>query len=269
MNLLPIILYLLGIVGIVISLILIVFAIKKGKRSSLSLILATFLLSIFLMASSSGITFLQNMNISSEESTEEQSTEEISTQPINKEINVKEALIDDLKVEYKLTSSRNTSGKHAEIVIENKSDSIFNGEIKIIFEDSNNQITDTLILPIKNFMPSTSYKPTALVSGNAANVEYSFSGTFNKDIDTSIPFTIRKITMGNNFFRFDVATDDISSQNLKNICDQFANQYGSNLCDGFLIYFYPSSSSEKSNFNNAVGDFYLDNISTKSKLTIY
>lgn len=264
MNLFPIFLYLIGIVGIVISLVLVVLAIKKGARSSLSLIGIIFLLSIFLMATGTGITFLKHMQISSE-----QSTEEISSEPINEEIKIKEASIDDLKFQYKLTSSGDSSSKNAEITIDNKSDCVFNGEIKLTFTDSSNQVTDTVVLPIKNFIPSTSYKPTALVSNNATNVEYSFSGTFDENIDQSVPFTIKKITVGNKFFRFDVAADDTSSQNIKNICDQFSNQYDSNLCDGFLIYFYPSDSSEKLNFNNTVGDFYLDNITNKSKLIIY
>ena len=266
MNILPIILYMIGLLGIVISLILVVLAIKKGTRSSLSLIVAIFLLSIFLMTSGTGVMFLKNMSDSYE-----QSPEEISYQPINKEeeLSIKEASTDDLKFQYKLTSLGNLSGKNAEITIDNKSDSVFNGEIKLIFTDSSNQITDTLILPIKNLMPRTSYNTTALVSDDAANVEYSFLGTFDKNIDKNVPFTIKKITVGNNSFRFDVATDDISSQNLKNICDQFSDQYNSDLCDGFLIYFYPSESSEQLNFSNAVGDFYLDNTSKKSKLIIY
>lgn len=266
MNLLPIFLYLIGIVGIVISLILVVFAIKKGVPSSLSLIIIIFLLSIFLMATGTGITFLKHMQISSE-----QSTEEILSETINEDIKVEETSIDDLKFQYKLTSLGlgNVSSKNAEITINNKSDRVFNGEIKLTFTDSSNQVTDTLVLPIKNFMPSTSYKPTALVSNNTTNVEYSFLGAFDENIDQNVPFTIKKITVGNKFFRFDVATDDTSSQNLKNICDQFSNQYDSNLCDGFLIYFYPSGSSEKLNFNNAVGDFYLNNITKKSKLILY
>lgn len=262
MNLLPMILYLIGIVGIVISLVLIVFAIKKGARSSLSLIGIVFALSIFLMAIGTGITFLEHMQTN-------EATEAIASQAINKETDVKEASIDDLKFQYKLTSSRNALSKNAEITIDNRSDSVFNGEINLTFTDSSNQITDTIVLPIKNFMPSTSYNPTTLVNNNAANVEYSFSGTFNKDIDQSVPFTIKKITFGNKFFRFDVATDDTSYKNLKSICDQFSNQYDSSLCDGFLIYFYPSTSSEKLNFNNTLGDFYSDNITKKSKLTIY
>lgn len=264
MNLLPIILYLIGILGIIISLVLIIFAIKKNARSSLSLIFAVFLLSIFLMASGTGVIFLKNVKPidGPEEDT-------LSSQPINQEIKVKEASFDDLKFQYKLASSGTGSSKNAKITIDNKSNSVFNGEIKLTFTDSSNQITNTIVLPIKNFMPSSSYSPTALVDNNAVNVDYSFSGTFNNDIDQSVPFTIEKITVGNNVFRFDVAVDDTSSQNLKNICDQFSNEYNSDLCNGFLIYFYPSSSSEKLNFNNAIADFYLDNTTKKSKFIIY
>ena len=265
MNLLPMILYLIGIIGIIISLLLIVLAIKRGSKSSLSLISIVFLLSIFLMSAGGGINFLKNMQIPDE------STEEISSQPEpeNEEVKAKEASIDDLKFEYKLASLGSSSTKNAEITIDNKSDSVFNGEIKLTFKNSSNSVTDTLVLPIKNFMPSTSYKPKALVSSDADNVDYSFSGTFDDNIDQNIPFSIKKITVGNNFFRFDVTTDDTSSQNLKNICDQFSNEYDSSLCDGFLIYFYPSNSSENVNFNDAVGDFYVDNISHKSTLIIY
>lgn len=257
-------LYLIGIVGIIISLVLLVFAIKRNTNYSLSLIAAVFLLSIFLMASGTGIIFLKNMHPA-----DELIEETLSSQPINEEIKVKEASFDDLKFQYTLASSGNSANKNAQITIDNKSNSVFNGEIKLTFTDSSNQITNTLMLPIKNLMPSSSYNPTALVDNNAVNVEYSFSGTFNNDIDRSIPFTIKKITVGNNVFRFDVAVDDTSPQNLKKICYEFSNEYNSDLCDGFLIYFYPSSSSEKLNFNNAAADFYLDNTTKKSKLIIY
>lgn len=265
MNLLPMILYLLGIIGIIISLLLIVLAIKRGAKSSLNLISIVFLLSVLLMCSGAGINFLKNMQISDE------STKEISShlEPINEEVKTKEASINDLQFNYKLAYTGSSSTKNAEITIDNKSDCVFNGEIKLTFKSSSNSVTDTLVLPIKNFMPSTSYKPKALVSSSADNVDYSFSGTFDDQIDENIPFSIKKITVGNNFFRFDVTTDDASSQNLQNICDQFSNEYDSSLCDGFLIYFYPSTSSENINFNDAIGDFYVDNISHKSKLIIY
>lgn len=264
MNLLPIILYLIGIVGIIISLILLIFAIKKNVRSSLSMIAAVFLLSLFLMASGTGIVFLRNI-----EPNDKPVEETLSSQPINTEINVKEASTDDLKFQYKLASSGNDLNKNAQITIDNKSDSVFNGEIKLTFTDSSNSITNTLVLPINNFMPSSSYNPTAIVDNNAVNVEYSFSGKFSNDIDKSIPFIIKKITVGNNIFRFDVAVDDTSSQNLKNICNQFSNEYNSDLCDGFIIYFYPSTSSENINFNDAVADFYLDNTTHKSNFIFY
>lgn len=263
MNLLPIILYLIGVVGIIISLLLIVFAIKRGAKSSLNLVEIVFLLSIILISAGTGITFFKK------ESSFDQVETQLSTQPIDKEIKVIEASIDDLNLQYKLYSLGSSTNKNAEMIINNNSDSIFNGEIKLTFTDSSQTVTDTLSLPIKNFMPNTSYKPTAIVSSNAVNLDYSFSGKFDTNIDKNIPFTIKKITFGNKFFRFDVSVEDTSSQNLKNICNQFAAQYDLSLCDGFLIYFYPSTENVNVNFNDAIGDFHLDNVSKKSKLIIY
>ena len=218
MNLLPIILYLIGVVGIIISLLLIVFAIKRGAKSSLNLVGIVFLLSIILISAGTGITFFKK----------ESSFEQVETQ-----IKVTEASIDDLNFQYKLYSLGSSTNKNAEMTINNNSDSIFNGEIKLTFTDSSQTVTDTLSLPIKNFMPNTSYKPTALVSSNAVNLDYSFSGKFDTNIDKNIP------------------------------------QYDLSLCDGFLIYFYPSTENVNVNFNDAIGDFHLDNVSKKSKLIIY
>ncbi len=264
MNLLPLILYSIGIIGIILSLIFIIFSIKRGGHASLSLIIAAFLLSISLMGAGSGILFLQHMKVPDDSDNIEvgDSSEQSSTKNA-------EASIDNLKFEYNLASSGNSIGKYAEITIDNNSDSVFNGKINLTFLDSSQKVTNTLVLPIKNLMPNSTYNPNALVSNSASNIEYSFSGNFDKNIDTSIPFTIKKITFGNNFFRFDVITDDASPQNLKNICDQFSSEYNSSLCDGFLIYFYSSNSSEKLNFNDALGDFYLDNSTQKSNLVLY
>ena len=98
MNLLPIILYLIGVVGIIISLLLIVFAIKRGAKSSLNLVGIVFLLSIILISAGTGITFFKK------ESSFEQVETQLSTQPIDKEIKVTEASIDDLNFQYKLYS---------------------------------------------------------------------------------------------------------------------------------------------------------------------
>ena len=35
------------------------------------------------------------------------------------------------------------------------------------------------------------------------------------------------------------------------------------------MYFYPSTENVNVNFNDAIGDFHLDNVSKKSKLIIY
>ena len=72
------ILYLIGIVGVIISLVLLVFAIKRNTNYSLSLIAAVFLLSIFLMASGTGVIFIKNI-----QPADESIEETLSSQPIS------------------------------------------------------------------------------------------------------------------------------------------------------------------------------------------
>lgn len=266
MNLLPIILYGVGIVGIILAIILMILALKQNTKSSIILILIVFFLSLVLLCVGTVLTLMRK-------STSER-TSETPVKVIEETYTKKSPSYEDLSFMYKLDSSNNLSKKSVSMQINNNSSSIFSGEVNLNFVNPSNQTTNSLVLPIKNLMPSSSYSPNALVNQDASDATYNFSGTFNENIsDSSLPYTIQKVAVGNNFFRFDVVCDDISQVHLQSICNEFSNEYTKNLCDGFLIYFYSTEASIKdsniSNFQNAVADYYLNNVDNKSQFKVY
>ncbi|MBE6062288.1 MAG: hypothetical protein E7207_01705 [Clostridium butyricum] len=262
MNLISIILYGTGVVGVIIALILTFMSISKTQISFV-LIGSTFVLSLLLIGSG---TFFILHSIKS--NTSDKADLAINNTDLGNE-NKKTASIDDLKFKCELPVATNASQKKASITIENRSDSVFNGKINLNFTDSSNNTTDSLEIPINNLMPKSSYSPKILVSGSASNSNYSFSGIFDSIKKNNVPYTVKKIFIGNNSYRFDISVKDTSHSNLQNISNEFMSKYTSNICNSFLIYFYPSDKGDNSNLNEAIGDFYYDYSSNTSKLTIY
>ena len=208
-----------------------------------------------------------NLNDTASATDNSHSNIETSNAADNNKKNV--ASIEDLKCKFDLDKPSNTSQKNASITIENRSDSIFNGKIKLNFTDSSSKTTDTIEIPVNNLMPKSSYSPKMLVSNSASNADYSFSGTFDSSEKKDIPYTVKKISIGNNSYRFDVSVKDTSYSSLQSISKDFMNEYTSSVCSSFLIYFYPPDKGDKSNLNDAIGDFYYDYSSNTSKLTTY
>lgn len=271
MNLISMILYGTGLVGMIISLVLTFVSISKSSKISFVLIGCTFILSLLLIGGGTFITLktIKSNNLNPPTSNTDNT---VSVTENNKDIlaeNNKTASTDDLRFQCKFDKSTTMPQKNASITIENRSDSVFNGEIKLNFTDSSNQTTDTMVIPVKNLMPKSSYSPKILVDSSASNADYSFSGAFDKKSEMNIPYTIKKISIGNNTFRFDVSVKDTSYSNLQSISNEFLSQYPSNTCNSFLIYFYPSDKGNISNFNDVVADFYLNYPDNVAKLTTY
>lgn len=263
MNLIAIILYLCGILGILISFLFIILAIKKNTKASSVLVFIMFLLSIVLLITGTCFKLIDRKKNPPKEviatNTASNTKDEISDK--------KEPSYADLKFSYKLTSSYNNSKKHASIDIKNTSDYMFSGEITLDFTDSNNQSLDSLTLKIGNILPKKSYNPDVIVDSEVLNIDYSFDGKFDNIENVQVPYTISKIATGNNFVRINVIVDDTSQGHLEQICNLIASEYTNTTYDGLLIYFYPSNVSESLNFENAVADYYLD--TNSSKFTYY
>jgi len=265
MNLISIILYLCGILGILVSFLFIILAIKKNTKASSVLVVIMFLLSIILLGTGTCLKLIEHKKNPPKEVIAENTTSNRSTEIIDKT----EPSYDDLKFSYKLASSYNSSKKNANITIKNTSDYMFSGEVTLDFTDSNNQSLDSLTLKIKNLLPKKSYNPDALVSSAVLNINYSFDGKFDSIENVPVPYSISKISTGNNFARINVLVDDTSQGHLEQICNVIAGEYTNTALNGLLIYFYSSNASGDLNFENAVADYYLDTNTNTSKFTYY
>lgn len=262
MSILPIILYFSGVLGLAISILLISIAIKKSKKP-FSLLISIFLMVSLILITSGTIFTLMNKNSLNQ-------TLETPTENSTEVTDVKSASYDDLYFMYELDDSSNNNNKFATMIIKNKSNSVFSGKINLNFINSNTDITNNLIIPIKNLMPNHSHSSSAMVNIDATDINYTLSGDFtNNTGKTQLSYSIDNITVGNNFFRFDISSENISEDHLKSICLELANEYNKNLCDGFLIYFYSTQSSDKQSFNNAIADYYLNNLNNKSNFIMY
>ena len=272
MNTFSLILYGVGVVGIIICLVLTFASISKSGQASFMVIGSILLFSLLLIGIGTFFT-LNPLDLSDDtETTISDNSDTMVPATENKDAlpeKIKTASIDDLKFQCKFDKSSNMSQKGASITIENRSDSVFNGDVKLNFTDSSSQSTDSLTLPVKNLMPKSSYGSKVLVDKSADKADYSFSGTFDEKVDKNIPYTVKKISMGNNIFKFDVSVQDTSPSNIQGISNEFMREYSSSTCSGFLIYFYPPDKGNVSSFDDAIADFYVDYKSNTSKLTTY
>ena len=264
-NILAIILYLCGIVGILVFFLFVILALRKKTRASSILSIFMLILSIGLLGS--GTYFKIKYDKQNPPANVVKDTNSIqSLQQTNEK---KEASIDNLKFKYNLSSFDNNT-QHANMTIKNSSNSVFNGQVKVNFLDSSRQLVESMDLSIKNLVPKKSYSPDALVSSSVTTIEYEFKGTFSeKDIE-DIPYSISKISTGNKFVRINVSVSDTSKNHLEQICNELALENSSTNCNGLLVYFYPENKgSTKLNFDDLIADYYLNNISKTSSFTYY
>ena len=265
MHLFSLILYGSGILGILISFLFIILAIKKNTKTSSVLVVIMFVLSITLLTSGTCFKLVDRKKSSSNDIV----IENLNSENNLKSIESKKPSYDDLKLNYKLGSSYNDSQKSANITIKNSSDSTFSGEINLDFISLNDQNLDSLTLKVKNLLPKKSYTSDAIVNNQVSKIKYSFSGEFNNSENIQSPYSISKISTGNNFVRINVLVNDTSKDHLEQICNVIASEYMNTNFKGILIYFYSENASKDLNLENVVADYYL-NISTKtSKFTYY
>lgn len=271
MNLIFMILYGAGVIGIIISLVLTFISINKHKIS-FAIIGVTSILSLSLIGTGTFFTLksINSANLNKTASTKDStnSSTKASTTSTSNSQNNKIASINDLTFKCDFNDA-NESEKSAYITITNNSDSEFNGKVKLNFTDSSGNTTNTMEVPIDNLMPSSSYSSNILVDKSTSKVDYSFSGSFNSVGNEDTSYTINKTLIGNNSYMFDVSVKDTSYSNLQKISKQFTNEYTLNVCSSFLIYFYPSDKGSDFNINEAIGDFSRDYSDNTSKLTVY
>ncbi len=261
MKFIPIILYFVGVIGIAISIVLILHAIKSNKKPFNIAISIILILSLVFL---SGGTIFLLMNKSTP-ATAAQIEANAEPEPIE----TKSPSYDDLSFSYKFSSPDNIVKKSATITLRNSSNSIFSGKVNLNFLNSSNEVTNSLEIPVKNLMPHTYYEPKATINSDAQDVNYNFVGSFSESVNLDdSSYKVNKLIVSDDYIRFDVTCEDTSKENLQKICDEFKNEYNSELCDAFLIYFYENGNSKK-DFTNAIADFYSNNISDKSKLYLY
>lgn len=269
MNLISIILYLCGIVGIFIFFLFIVLAIKKQTKASTVLSVLMLILSIILLGSGCFLKITYNKKHPQPVANAVIDQAKKDNENLNQTSENKKASIDDLKFEYTL-SSYDSKNQTANMTIKNNSNAVFNGHVKVSFLDSSKQIINSLKLNIKNLIPNKTFSPDAFVSSNVSTIEYSFSGNFTEETLDQVPYSISKVSTGNKFIRINVTVNDTSKDHLEQVCNTLAADNSGDEINGLLVYFYPENvSSNQLNFDNIIADYYLNNVNKTSKFTYY
>ncbi len=265
-NILAIILYLCGIVGILVFFLFVVLALRKKTKASSILSIFMLILSIGLLGSGTYFKIMYDKKNPPKNIVQNDNTD---SQQLSQQNEKKEASIDNLKFNYNL-SSFDSNTKHANMTIKNSSDSIFNGQVKINFLNSGKQLIDSTNFTIRNLLPNKSYSPDALISSEVTTIEYEFKGTFSEEDIKNIPYSISQISTGNKFIRINVSVNDTSKNHLEQICNELAFENSDTNCNGLLVYFYPENkSSANLNFEDLVADYYLNNLTKTSTFTYY
>jgi len=259
MDMVPLILCGIGLA--LLCLFILLFALKLYKKSGLMKILTivTIVLSLSLICIGTVLFLLNAKNSSGDVLLEESSS--------NSELTLINASYSDLSFSYAINSTSIEGNKETSINIRNTSDFEFNGTVTINVLADNKSIITTLQLPVKKLSPSGSKDIVLQVSKNTTDITCSFIGDFsNVDTLDVSNYNITNMSFGNNYFRFEVFSQDQSLLNYENICEEFKSTYTSNLCQGFLLYFIPT---KESTFLDANAEFFFDTNTRTTTLTTY
>ena len=265
MDYISLILYIVGLLGICLSILMIGSRFHdKNKLASIFTLLVLFL-SIISFGGGTIIRLIDKK--SAEEDTkpseivenvsDKNDTSQVSLSPSTEETN--NASLDDIIFEY------NIKNNICYIDIKNTSAKVFNGSVNINILDSSNKIISDVDLPVNNLMPNNlgSYN---ILATNATDIDYKLNGIFSDTTDTTKNYSILSMGFGKGYIRFEVIAYDQSTNSLSNICRNFKNQYTKDKCSGFLIYFL---NQDNESFDNSFAEYYRNNEGNTSSLIIY
>lgn len=243
-------LYIVGIAGICLCIILLGTKFhKKNKLFSLITLLFIFL-SVISLGFGTITQLIENKNNVLGNVTNDDSTTDI----VEKEQTNNEPSKEDLLFKYTLKNNK------FDILITNNSDEIFNGIVHI---NQNNKITD---LPISNLISKGTSKYTLMSTDSSNSLNYEFEGSFSKELNSNIPYSISSMSVGNGYIRFEIVAQNKDLASLSSICKSLKKIYTGNHCKGFLIYFIDSNND---NLDKSYADYYCNNAGNSSVLTLY
>ncbi|NLK94306.1 MAG: hypothetical protein GX275_03805 [Clostridiales bacterium] len=251
MDYITLILYVSGILGICISIVLL--GLKIYKKNKLFSMLTLFVLISSVLTLGSGTIF---SIIDKKNSIE---INNISNETPNASTSIyKESSLEDLSFEYKIKSTQTFT------TITNNSKETFSGNISLDILNGNNNILANKTLSITNLLPNNCAKYNFETPKDATTLTYTFSGDFNDN--NNVPYSIKSVGMGNDYLRFVLVVDSDDPEVLKNICNEYKSKYNISLAKGFLIYFVNNSSED---FDGSFAEYYRNNEGPTSNLVIY
>ena len=250
-------LYFLGLLGIFLSILMLTFKIHK-KGNFLNILSITILLISFISLGSGTVLSLLNLKASNSTMLQADNTENTESNLSN----IDESNYQDLSLIYNIASNNS----QAFITIKNNSSLVFNGNVTIKLLDKNKTVLSTVILPVKNLLPTNSINSTIFVDKQTSYIEYLYSGGFTNLEDIDNIYYVKNISINNDYMRFEVSVKDISLSNLEKISKEFKENYPKDLCKGFLVYYLEN---ETDNFSSAYADFFGNNENNTYTLTTF
>lgn len=258
-------LYIGGVLGICLCIILLGTKFHKRNKFFSFITLLMIFLSVTVLGFGTITTLIdkrENKKNTTTLSNTQQLSETLSSSSDNLSTNKddKKASFDDLDFQYKIKNSQ------CYINITNNSSKIFNGNIELTFLDSNNSKISTNTLPISNLSPKKESSYTIQTLNNTNTVNYQFKGNFTDSKDNNVGYTIASMGIGNGYIRFEIIADKGDINSLKNICANLKNTYNRNLCKGFIVYFV---NPESTSLDTSYAEYFRNNESTTSDLVTY
>lgn len=256
MNYFTLILYVSGLLGTCLSIILI--GLQFYKKNKLSSILTLFISLLSILVLGTGTTF---SIIDKKNSTEISniSTNAINTNTINKETKTPASKSsEELDFEYNIKSKETYS------TISNNSKETFNGIVNLNVLDSNSIILSTKSISVENLLPNSIANHNFETIGNSSSIIYNFQGEFSNNFTSD--YSIKSASYGKDYMKFVIIPKDSKTETLKNICKEFKEKYNITSTKGFIIYFV---TTEGSDFDSAYAEYYRNNENPISNLLIY
>lgn len=249
------ILYIIGIAGICLCIILLGTKFHKKNKFFSFITLLFIFISVISLGFGTITQFIEKKNnILANVTNDNAISDNKITEKVEEEQNKDKSSKEDLLFKYTLKNNK------FNILITNNSDEVFNGVVHI---NQNSKVTD---LPIHNLTPKGTSKYTIVSTDSTELLNYEFDGSFSKELNSNIPYSISTMSTGNGYIRFEVVSQNKDLATLSSICKSFKNMYTTNHCQGFLIYFIDSNND---NLDKSYADYYCNNIGTSSILTLY
>lgn len=260
MDNLSLILYIVGLSGLCICIILIGTHFHKKNKFFSFLTLLFIFISVASLGFGTITKVLDNKKSTSEDVTDtkvESNIVNTSNESITD--NIVAPSTEDLLFEYKIKNSQ------FHITITNNSSEIFNGNVHIKQLNESNVLSE-LDLPINNLSSKSTSTYTVNAESLSNLLQHEFNGSFSKEVIGSNPYSIQSVGVGNGYIRFQIASQGTDADSLQNICREFKNRYNINYCKGFLIYFIDSGNQ---GLDHSYADYFCNNEGSTSLLHIY